>query len=96
MDYETAMAFAGDRFEKLHPRDTWPEWLVRCTVPGCTKDEQGRIVVSLGLTPKATNDGFAYFRVAVDRTTAGTTVPEDHDLSTLNGPDFQGFDGVGA
>ena len=96
MDYETARAFAGDRFEKLHPRSTWPEWLMRCTVLNYTKDAEGRIVVSLAVTPKATNDAFSYFRVAVDRTTAETTVLEDRDLSTLNGPDFQGFDGAEA
>jgi len=97
MDDKTAGAFAGDRFEKLHPRDTWPEWLMRCTVPSYTTDREGRIVVSLGLTPKATNNGFSYFRVAVDRTTAETTVLEDRDLSSLHGPDFQGFEeSVGA
>lgn len=93
MDFETAGAFAGDRFEKLHPRNTWPHWLMRCTVPNYTKDGEGRIVVSLAVTPKATNNAFAYFRVAVDRTTAETTVLEDRDLSALHGPDFQGFEG---
>lgn len=96
MDSETARAFVGDRFEKLRPRSTWPEWHMRCTVLNYTKDAEGRIVVSLAVTPKATNDAFSYFRVAVDRTSAETKVLEDRDLSGLNGPDFQGFDGVGA
>ena len=96
MDEETAMAFAGHCFQQLHPKETVPPWLPRCTVIGWTKDNAGRFVVSFAVTPKATNDAFSYFRVTVDRTTAETTVLEDRDLSTLNGPDFQGFEGVGA
>ncbi len=95
MDEETAMAFAGHRFEQLHPRDTVPAWLPRCTVIGWTKDSEGQFVVSFALTPKATNNAFAYFKVAVDRLTAQTTVLVDRDLYTLHGPDFQGFDGGG-
>jgi hypothetical protein len=94
MDEETAMAFAGHRFEQLHPRETVPPWLPRCTVISWTKDREGRFVVSFGVTPKATNNGFAYFKVAVNRSTAETTVLEDRDLTALHGPDFQGFDEV--
>lgn len=93
MDFETACAFAGDRFEKLHPRETWPEWLRRCTVISYNKDAHGRIVVFFGVTPKATNNGFDYFSVAVDRTTAETTVLKDTDLSTIPWQDMQGFEG---
>src|SRR3954452_13291372 len=91
MDEEAAMAFAGHRFQQLHPKEMVPPWLPRCTVIGWTKDKAGRFVVSAAVTPKATNNAFAYFRVAVDRTTAETTVLEDRDLSTLHEPDFQGF-----
>lgn len=86
------MAFAGHRFQQLHPRQTVPAWLPRCTVIGWTKDDLGRFVVSFAVTPKATNNAFAYFEVAVDRDTGQTTLLEDRDLSTLHGPDFQGFD----
>lgn len=92
MDEETAMAFAGHRFQQLHPKETVPQWLPRCTVIGWTKDDAGRFVVSFAVTPKATNNAFAYFRVAIDRRTAETTVLEDRDLSALHGPDYQGFD----
>jgi predicted 3-demethylubiquinone-9 3-methyltransferase (glyoxalase superfamily) len=91
MDEETAMAFAGHCFQQLHPRETVPLWLPRCTVIGWTKDKFGRFIVSFSITPTATNDAFDYFSVAVDQTTAETTVLEDRDLNTLNGPDFQGF-----
>jgi hypothetical protein len=91
MDGETAMAFAGDAFELKHPRQTWPEWLTRCTVPGYSKDKDGRFVVSLAVTPKATNSAFVYFKVVVDPVTAETTILVDADLSTLIGEELQGF-----
>lgn len=96
MDHRTAHAFAGDRFEKLHPRHTWPEWLMRCTVISDAEDAEGRIVVSLSVTQKENNKAFAYFRVAVDRTTAEMSVLEDRDLTSLHGPTLQGFEGAGA
>lgn len=52
MDSETAVALATGEFEKRHPRETWPEWLSRCTVLSGTHDEAGRWVVSLTATPK--------------------------------------------
>jgi hypothetical protein len=91
MDGETAMAFAGEEFEKRHPRETWPEWIRRCTVVSYSKDKQGRFVVSLCVTPKATNDAVAYFEVTVDSETAETTVLIDKDLSSFVGEELQGF-----
>lgn len=46
MDDKMAMAFAGEEFEKRHPRDTWPEWLRPCTVVSYTFDDDRRFVVS--------------------------------------------------
>ncbi|MGV3607914.1 MAG: hypothetical protein ACO1RA_16020 [Planctomycetaceae bacterium] len=91
MDGETAMAFAGHRFQECHPQQTCPEWLGRCTTIGYSKDEHGRFVVSFALTPKATNDAVSYFKVAVDPITAETTVLKDVDLSEFVGKDLQGF-----
>jgi hypothetical protein len=91
MDEKTAMAFAGHCFQQHHPKEAVPSWLPRCTVIGWSKDKGGRFVVSFTVTPKATNNAFAYFKVAVDRASAETEVLEDRNLSTLHGPDFQGF-----
>ena len=56
MNAETAIAFAGHRFEELHPQHECPEWLARCTTIGYSKDERGWFVVRFALTPLATND----------------------------------------
>jgi hypothetical protein len=66
MNGETAIAFAARRFEQLHPRDTWPEWLSRCTIPCYHFDGNDNIVVTFSVTPIATNNGIRYFEVAVD------------------------------
>ncbi len=52
MDGETAKAFAGEEFEKRHPRETWPEWLRPCTVISYSKDQQQRFVVSFAVSIK--------------------------------------------
>ncbi len=52
MDGNMAIAFAWDAFEKLHPRDTWPEWLNPCTVIGWSRDKQGRFIVSMTVSYK--------------------------------------------
>lgn len=51
MDFDTAMAFAVEEFERLHPRESWPEWLSRCTVWSGTPDGRKRWVMSLAATP---------------------------------------------
>ena len=91
MDGETAMAFAGQEFERIHPKATCPDWLGRCTAIGYCKDEVGRFVVSFAITPRATNDAKCYFRVTVDPATAETRVLHDSDLSQFSGPDLQGY-----
>ena len=88
MDFDTAMAFAGEAFESRHPRETWPEWLRRCTVVGCTKDGNGRIVVSMSVTPKATKEPVSYFEAAVDQYSAETTVLRDDDFSKFKADDL--------
>lgn len=50
MDSETAIAFAGNEFEKRHPREAWPEWLRSCTVIDYHKDQQNRFVVSFSVS----------------------------------------------
>ena len=52
MDGETAKAFAGEEFEKRHPRETWPEWLRPCTVISYGRDQQQRFVVSFAVSAK--------------------------------------------
>jgi hypothetical protein len=51
MDYDTALAFALDEFERRHPRESWPGWLSRCMVWGGQRDAQRRWVMSLTATP---------------------------------------------
>jgi hypothetical protein len=91
MDDVTAMAFAGHEFEKRHPRSTWPSWLRRCTVASVHEDRAGRIIVSLAVTPIATNAGVCYFEVAVHAATAETEVLLDTDFNGFNGEELQGF-----
>jgi hypothetical protein len=50
MDDKMAIAFAGEEFEKRHPRETWPEWLRPCTVVRHTMDDQRRFVVSFAVS----------------------------------------------
>jgi hypothetical protein len=50
MNFETALAFAAEEFERRRPRETWPEWLSRCTVWGGTHDAQRNWVISLTAT----------------------------------------------
>jgi hypothetical protein len=52
MNGEMAKAFAGEEFEKRHPREAWPEWLRPCTVISCGKDQQQRFVVSFSVSVK--------------------------------------------
>jgi hypothetical protein len=51
-DGEMAKAFAGEEFERRHPRETWPEWLRPCTVVSYGKDLQGQFVVSFAVSYK--------------------------------------------
>ena len=91
MDDRTAIAFAADEFAKLHPSGTCPEWLLRCSVIGHTRDQQGRYIVSLSVTPIATNDAVTYFEVAVDSLTAKTEVLIDMGYSSFVGEELYGF-----
>jgi hypothetical protein len=91
MDGETAMAFAGELFEQLHPRETCPEWLVRCTAISYHWHEDDNYVVSFAVTPNATNDAVSYFKVRVDPTTAETRVLLDTDVSEIVGKDLVGY-----
>lgn len=84
MDAETAMAFAGDAFEKRHPRDTWPTWLRKCVVPSYTKLENGNYLVSFAVTLKANRDTKSIFKVEVDSSTALTTIVVDVPLHEVN------------
>lgn len=54
MDFKTANAFASDEFEKRHPRETWPEWVIPCTVVSYSSDENKRIIVSYSVSFKET------------------------------------------
>jgi hypothetical protein len=91
MDDKIAKAFAGKRFEQLHPRSTWPEWMRRCMVSYWSRDKQGKFLVGMTLTPKSTGDAFSFFQTTVDPDTGDTTVLIDLDLATLNGSDYVGF-----
>jgi len=52
MSGDMAKAFAGEEFEKRHPRETWPEWLRPCTVVNYGKDPCDRFVVSFAVSYK--------------------------------------------
>jgi len=91
MDGKTAMAFAGHAFEQQRPRNTWPEWLQRCTVASYGKDKDGRFIVSLAVTLKATGNSETYFEALVDPETAETTVLTGKDPSQYLGEDLLGF-----
>ena len=91
MDDRTAIAFATEEFLKLHPSETCPEWLFRCSVICHTRDQKGRYIVSLSVTPIATNDAVTYFEVAVDSLTAETEVLIDMGYSSFVGEELQGF-----
>ena len=91
MDDETALAFAGDCFQQIHPQSSCPEWLERCTSIGYSYDTERRFVVSFCVTPIITNDAVCYFKVSVDPHTAQTTVLLDRDLTEFVGETLQGF-----
>ena len=91
MDDKTAMAFAGYEFEQRHPKQSWPEWLVRCSTIGYNKDETGRFIMRFSITPLATNDAIPYFIVAIDSVTAEAEVLLDRDISDFSGEDLQGY-----
>jgi hypothetical protein len=91
MDGETAMAFAGQRFEQLHPRETWPEWLLRCSMASYHKDKTGSFVVSLSVTPVESNNSVKYFEAVVDPSSGDTTVTIDMDVFRFVGSELQGF-----
>jgi hypothetical protein len=92
MDGETAIAFAGHRFQQLHPKETCPEWFGRCTTISYRFDDKRRFVVSFSVTPIATNDAISYFQVLVDPTTAETVVLLDRSFDEFVGEELQGFD----
>lgn len=50
MDGDSAKAFAGEEFERRHPRETWPDWLKPRTVVSYGRDQQGRFIVSFALS----------------------------------------------
>ena len=91
MDGQTAMAFAADRFEKLHSRDTCPDWLPKCTSIGYHWDDNDNYIVTFSVTPKATNTGVRYFEVSVNPTTAETVVLLDTGPPAFQGEDLQGY-----
>lgn len=92
MDDQTALAFAGECFNKLHPRNTWPDWVLPCTVFSHHRDAERRYVVHFSVTPIATRDGVAYFEVAVNPRTGETEVLRNDDLSQFVGEELEGFD----
>lgn len=91
MDGETAIAFAANCFQQLHPRNECPEWLSRCTTVGYHWDIDDNYILSFTLTPKSTNDAVSYFKVSVDPTTAETKVLLDTGLAMFNGEELQGY-----
>src|SRR4051812_16421188 len=91
MDPETAMAFARDLFERLHPRNTWPVWLFRCIVLYWRKNNAGNYMVGMSLTPKLSREAFPLFEAQVDQNTGETTAIVDHDLASLKGEDYLGI-----
>jgi len=90
MDDKTAIAFAGHEFLKLHPQETCPEWLFRCSVISHHRDQQGLYIVSFSVTPIATGNAVTFFRVAVDPSTAETSVLVDQDPGSFVGKELQG------
>ena len=91
MDDLTATAFAFEEFERRHPKESWPPWLLRCTVPGVAYDRDDRAIVSLAVTPKATNRGITFFEAVVDPRTAEVEVLIDDDPVALTGKELRGF-----
>ena len=92
MDGETAMAFAGHRFQQLHPRETCPDWLLRCTTISYFWDSDDNYIVSFSVAPKATNDGVSYFTASVDPLSGEIKVLLDSGWSQFSGDEFQGYD----
>lgn len=39
MNFDEALEIFLDKFLEKHPKNTWPDWLKRCTTYGGTKDE---------------------------------------------------------
>lgn len=91
MDDVTAMAFAGNAFEQLHPRNTCPEWLPRCTVISYHFDDDKNYIVSFSVTPLATNNAVRYFQVLVNSSTGETAVLIDEGTSSFVGSELQGY-----
>jgi hypothetical protein len=91
MDGETAIAFAANMFEQLHPKNSCPEWLPRCTVISYHFDDNKNYIVTFSVTPIATNIGTRYFEVLVNASTGETTVQIDEDFSRFIGRELQGY-----
>lgn len=52
IDFDTAQSLLLDRFIKLHPKDTWPEWLSRSPAFSFTLDKMRQLEMSLTVVPK--------------------------------------------
>lgn len=84
MDGNTAMAFAGHRFEELHPKDTWPEWFRKGVVSSYSITRAGNYVVVLAVTLKSTKAADVFFKVEVDHLNGNTNVLIDRPVETYN------------
>jgi len=93
MDYRTAIAFALEAFDQLHPKETRPEWLSRCTVVSCgQRHVDGQFVCSLTVTPLSTRATIVYFEAVVDKYTGAATVLIDRDPNEFDGRSLADYD----
>ncbi len=91
MDGETAIAFAGSEFERLHPRETCPDWLPRCTAIGYTLNSDGNFLIYFTVTRIASDEATVYFQAVVDARTAKVKILIDSVPSSFDGSDFIGY-----
>lgn len=91
MDHLTALAFAKEAFEKLHPRDSWPPWLWSHAGSSISKTAENDYVVSFTYKPKVAPDTEVFFEATVDCWSSQTTVVKDTPLEQYNIDDLEPY-----
>lgn len=91
MDHRTAIAFADEAFEKLHPRESWPPWLWSHATSCAGKTDENDYIVHFVCKRKANRDPEAFFTAIVDCWNAKTTVVKDTPLEQYNIDDLEPY-----
>lgn len=91
MDDLTAIAFAVEAFEKLHPRETWPPWLWSHAIRSYGTTDENDFIVNFTCKPKSKPDTETFFTAVVDCWNAKTTVIKDTPLKNYNIDDLEPY-----